>query len=217
MCAPVCVLPLPYRHLQELTYPQFCEALVRLAQHSFSAEPGLDKRLQLLVTQHLLPLLEPNAPQPPLATFMALPAFVQYFATIDPVLRLVFTAAVQHVKPHKLAQQPGASSAETPPPTSGHITVAGSTGLYLDPDLNGVGQALRDAPDDHKTHVLDVVVKDEVDFCTLSVRQLVLLLQQTGIIVVPEDAAKGARGVAAHVALQAVRHACFPTGTKVTV
>ena len=192
--------------LQELSYPDFCETLARLAQHTFSAVMRLDMRLSALITQHLQPLLEPTPPYHALASWMALPAFGQYVATIDPVLRLVFAAAARHVKPPVLLEQSVAGRNVAQASVSGRTTDAG---VYMSPDLSEIGSLLKATPDDRKTHPLDSVVKDEVDFCTLTVRQLVLLLQQTGIIVT-DDSTKSAKGVSAHVALQAIRMSCYP-------
>ena len=78
--------------MQELTYPQFCEALVRLAQLRFHGTPGLNSRLHLLLSQHVLPLVEPSPPLAPICAFTATAAFTQYVVSVDPVLRLVFAA-----------------------------------------------------------------------------------------------------------------------------
>ena len=195
--------------LQELSYPDFCETLVRLAQHTFSAVARLDMRLSALITQHLQPLLEPRPPYHALASWMALPASGQYVASIDPVLRLVFAAAARHVKAPALLNHGVASSYVSQACASGRTTDAG---VYMSPDLSGIGNLIKGTPDDRETHPLDSVVKDEVDFCMLTVRQLVLLLQQTGIIVT-DDSTKSAKGISAHVALQAIRKSCFPVST----
>lgn len=83
--------------LQELTYPEFCATLVRLAQLHFFNMEGLHCRLRRLITAHLLPLLESTGNPCAVASFLATPAAVQYLQSIDAVLRLVFCIAAQQV------------------------------------------------------------------------------------------------------------------------
>ena len=77
--------------VQEFTYPEFCEALVRIAHRRFGDLPTLESRLRCLVTQHLLPQQQqrPHA----ITTLMAGREFAQYFATVDAVMRITFTAS----------------------------------------------------------------------------------------------------------------------------
>ena len=78
--------------VQELLYPEFCEALVRIAQMRFAAMPDLEARLRHLVTHHLLPLLQPTCRPHAIVAFMSGREFAQALATIDPVLRITFSA-----------------------------------------------------------------------------------------------------------------------------
>jgi hypothetical protein len=79
--------------LQEMTYPEFCESLVRLSQLRFCSMPRLEARLHSLVTCHLLQLLKPDPPYHAISAFMSTALFAQYFESIDPVLRITFAAS----------------------------------------------------------------------------------------------------------------------------
>lgn len=82
-------------------------------------------------------------------------------------------------------------------------------GIQLLPDLSSIGCLLSAMQDDRRTHLLDAVPKDEVDYGTLSIRQLVYFLQQTGFVQSSEGAAS-AKGITANDAAAAVHSACFP-------
>jgi hypothetical protein len=108
----------------------------------------------------------------------------------------------QHVSPTPAADAPAHAQAEA------GAGAGACSSMYLVPDLSGLGQLLHSLPDDKKTHPLDVVPKDDVDFCTLTVRQMLLLLQHAGAVAL-DDATKAAKGVAPHVAMQAIRLSCY--------
>lgn len=87
----------PGPYLQEMTYPEFCESLVRLSQLRFCSMHRLEARLHFLVTSHLLKLLEPDPPYHAISAFMSTASFAQYFESIDPVLRITFAASCKIV------------------------------------------------------------------------------------------------------------------------
>ena len=82
-------------------------------------------------------------------------------------------------------------------------------GIQLVPDFTQIGKTLSNLPDDKMTHPLDVVPKSDTDSGALTVRHLLHMLQQTGFVQCP-GAISSARGIAAHAAVAAVHHACFP-------
>jgi hypothetical protein len=77
--------------VQELTYPDFCETLVRIAASRLSSVTGLEERTRRLIEDYLLHLLQQPAPSA-MQELLDSTAFVQYFQNIDPVLRIVFSA-----------------------------------------------------------------------------------------------------------------------------
>lgn len=83
--------------LQEILYPEFCAAIVRVASVRFSAIQGLNEQLKKLVHQHLLPL-QLKYIQLPMYTLHTDAAFVQYLHLMDPVLKIMFHAASRNVK-----------------------------------------------------------------------------------------------------------------------
>ena len=83
--------------LQEILYPEFCAAIVRIASVRFSAIQGLNERLKKLVTQHLLPL-QLSYIQLPMYTLHTDTAFVQYLQLMDPVLKILFHAVAHSVQ-----------------------------------------------------------------------------------------------------------------------
>lgn len=105
-------------------------------------------------------------------------------------------ADVTAAEPQLLAR-PALERSASPPP------------LFVAPDLTTVGSKVKNSPDDRRTHPLDMVPKEDTDLNTLSVRQLLILLQQTGLVA-QADGTKSSRGISPHAALEAVRLSCFP-------
>lgn len=82
--------------VQEILYPEFCAALVRIADVRFSSLKGINERLRKLVTQHLLPLPETRS-SAPLQSLHSNNAFTQYLQLMDPIMKITFTAAARCV------------------------------------------------------------------------------------------------------------------------
>jgi hypothetical protein len=77
-----------------MTYPEFCEALVRIAALRDSSLPMLEKRLNELVDR-ILPLLqEPDTPLSQIANDSAL---VNYIQSMHVILRVAYTGAATHI------------------------------------------------------------------------------------------------------------------------
>lgn len=83
--------------LQEILYPEFCAAIVRIASVRFSAIQGLNERLKKLVVQNLLPLQLAYI-QLPMYMLHADSTFVQYLQLMAPVLKIIFQAISRCVK-----------------------------------------------------------------------------------------------------------------------
>lgn len=81
------------------------------------------------------------------------------------------------------------------------------SGLLLTPELHGVGDVLAALPKSTKTHPLNFVPKHDSDSCVLSIRQLLLILQQAGFVI-SEDC-KTHRGISPSAAIEACHLACF--------
>jgi hypothetical protein len=90
-CTFLSVKRAPSPCMQELTYPEFCETLVRVATIRLSSVVGLDERVRALIQTHLLPLLQQRAPSA-MQELLQSTAFAQYFQGVDPVMRIVFAA-----------------------------------------------------------------------------------------------------------------------------
>lgn len=86
-----------YTRVQELGYPEFCAALVRMAEVRFAGATGLEKRVQMLVVSHIVPLLEKRRPTP-VQHLLATPEFALYLHTIRPILRLVYSRLASSVQ-----------------------------------------------------------------------------------------------------------------------
>lgn len=75
--------------MQEITYPQFCEVLVRIAASRLSAVAGVEKRVRRLICDFLMPLT--RAPtQSPAKDLLQSAALAQYVQGIAPLLKFVF-------------------------------------------------------------------------------------------------------------------------------
>lgn len=82
--------------LQEILYPEFCSILVRFASERYSMVPGIANRVNKLLIDSLLPLLDGHT-KTPMHMLEADTAFCQYLQLIDPVMKIIFTAAVQKI------------------------------------------------------------------------------------------------------------------------
>jgi hypothetical protein len=97
-----------------------------------------------------------------------------------------------------------------------NLDVQHKSGIFIVPNLTSLGAAIKRVAHDKQTHHLDTVPKDEVDLCNLSVRQFLILLQQTGLVS-SNDGPKTGRGVSPQTALQAIRQSCYPSSTPAPV
>jgi hypothetical protein len=82
--------------MQEILYPEFCAALVRVAEVRFSNIKGVNERLRRLVMQHLLPLQQSHLSRP-LQRLQGNTPFSQYLQLMDPIMKITFTAAADCV------------------------------------------------------------------------------------------------------------------------
>jgi hypothetical protein len=89
--------------LQELGYPEFCAALVRIADARFPSTAGLDKRVQTLVMSHLMPLLDNSRPTA-MQHLLASPEFAHYLQTIRPILRILFCMLASNIQVRTLSR-----------------------------------------------------------------------------------------------------------------
>jgi hypothetical protein len=83
--------------LQEIVYPEFCAAIVRVASLRFSAIQGIKNQLKTLVEQHLLPL-QLKCKGLPMHRLHSDSAFVQYLQMMNPLLKIMFHASCRFVK-----------------------------------------------------------------------------------------------------------------------
>ena len=81
-------------------------------------------------------------------------------------------------------------------------------GLAILPDLSTVGAVILASPDDFPSHPLDMTPKNICEGCTISVRQLLFLLQQCGFV---GTSGTHDRCMSYAAAVSALRRACFPS------
>lgn len=111
---------------------------------------------------------------------------------------------------------PARSEEQCKPSIKCNSNVQHSAGIFIVPKLPSLGAAIKSVADDKQTHHLDIVPKDETDLSNLSVRQFLILLQQTGLVS-SGDRPKTGRGVSPQAALQAMRLACYPSSKPAPV
>ena len=219
--------------LQEILYPEFCSILVRFACARYSMLPGLANRVEKLVVDGLLPLLEQHT-ETPMHALEEDAAFCQYLQLIDPVMKIIFAAAAKKIivrtwqvawklvntamslslgenllqeadKDRAASVMDNISDADRIP--SDAMVFTG--GLVVGPDPRTLSlstlQAAVVVP-----HVLDMTPVDPSHCCTLSVRQLLYLLQHCGIVGKPV----ANRCISHADAVGAIQRACYPSSCK---
>eukprot|EP00892_Ulva_mutabilis_P010921 jgi/Ulvmu1/8200/UM041_0009.1 len=195
----------PYR---EILYPEFCSIIVRFASARYSMMPGLANRVKKLVTAYLLPLLEQHTTAP-MHTLEADMAFCQYLQLIDPVMKIIFAAAAQKIT--EADKDMAASLSATVPETDclSTQTITAGCGLLVVPNSSNISPSVMPAAM-IKHPVLDMTPVEPSHCCTLSVRQLLYILQHCGIVGKPV----ANRCISHSTAVHAIQRACYPSQNR---